>query len=90
MEQAYIKFPMDRVCAQTWRRNFTLLWENTLLVAGVSVKIDITYGGRTSIECATVKQYRKLCNILGVSRCYKDGLKNYSDIISQKYTKARK
>ena len=66
MEKEYFQCPMDHVCAQTWRINFTTLYNNTQLVAGVSVKIDITYGGRTFIGCATIKQCNKLWNLPGV------------------------
>ena len=53
------------------------------MVAGVSVKIDMTYGGRTSIGCTTIKQCGKLKNIMGLFLWYKDGIKNYSSITSQ-------
>ena len=89
-EQDYSQSPMDCVRAKTRRINFTLLWENPQLVTGVSVKIDINYGGRTSIGCAPVKQCRNLWNIMGVSRWYKYGIKNYTDIISQQYIKVRR
>ena len=53
------------------------------MVAGVSVKIVINYGRRTSIGIVNVNMCRKLWNILGLSRWYKDGLNNFSDITSQ-------
>ena len=70
-----------RSCTDTEKRFHSFL-ENMQLISGVLVKIDITYGGNTSIGCATVNKCSKLWNILGVSRWYKYGIKNNLDIIS--------
>ena len=89
-KQDYGQYLMYHSRSQKQRRNFTPLQENPQLVASLSVKIDITYGEHTSIGFATVVQYRKMWNILGLSRCFKDGHRNYSDVISQYYIEVRR